>query len=272
MASDFLKSNYIQGKVFIVTGGAAGVGAGTVRALLAENARHVAFLDIAEREGSLLQLELINKFGALSARFIKCDVSDDEQLASAYSQVFDKYRRLDGVINNAAVLNVDETSYKRMIDVNFTATVSSTMKALDLMGHDKNGHGGVIVNISSLLALNLTSNLPVYAATKTAILQYSATMGGEKYYSKSQVRVLTVCLGPTDTAILERSNLENFNKDSSPLISRVPVRQRVESAVNGIIDVINRAESGTTWIIENDKPAYNFTRNIAEAYEILSTR
>ncbi|KAJ0180363.1 hypothetical protein K1T71_003767 [Dendrolimus kikuchii] len=272
MAGGFVKSTHIDGKVFIVTGGAAGVGAGTVRALLTGNARHVAFLDVAEREGSALELELINKFGALRAKFIKCDVSNDEQLTAAYEQVLDKYRRLDGVINNAAVLNSDEKSFQRMIEVNFTATVNSTMKALDIMATDKGGHGGVIVNISSLLALSLSSHLPVYAATKTAVLQYSTAMGGEEYYSKSQVRVLTVCLGPTDTAILHRSNLENFNKDSSQLTSRVPVRQRVESAVNGIIDVINRAESGATWIIENDKPAYNFTENIAEAFQILSKR
>lgn len=55
--------------------------------------------------------------------------------------------------------------------------MNSTLKALDIMGADKGGSGGVIVNISSLLALNLTSHLPVYAATKAAVLQFSIRMG-----------------------------------------------------------------------------------------------
>lgn len=49
------------------------------------------------------------------------------------------------------------------------------------MGTDKGGHGGVVVNISSLLALSLGSHLPVYAATKTAVLQYSTAMGVRAY-------------------------------------------------------------------------------------------
>ncbi|KAJ8725472.1 hypothetical protein PYW08_003655 [Mythimna loreyi] len=261
----------VEDKVFLVTGGAAGVGAGVVRALLRENARHVAFLDVADREGSALEAELLTMFGALRAKFIKCDVSDEAQLAAAYKQVVDKYRRLDGVINNAAVLSADERSVKKMVDINFTATVNSTMKALDIMGVNKGGGGGAIVNISSLLALNLGSHLPVYAATKTAVLQFSIAMGAEKTYSESKVRVITVCLGPTDTAILHRSNLENFNKDSAgPIESRVPVRQRVESAVSGILTVLDKGKSGSTWIVKNDQQAYDYTDKLNQAFKVLA--
>ncbi|KOB70885.1 putative alcohol dehydrogenase [Operophtera brumata] len=232
MATDFVKrSPNIEDKVCLVTGGAAGVGAGVVRALLSENARHVTFLDIAVREGASLELELTTKFGALRAKFIECDVSDDEQLSAAYNKVLEKYRRLDVVINNAAVLSVCGHGFKRMIDVNFTGTVYSTVKAMDAMGVDKGGVGGTVVNISSLLALNLGSHLP-----------------SEECYKRTQVRVLTVCLGPTDTAIL----------------------QRVASAVNGIIQAINQGASGSTWIVENDKPAYDFSEKIAGAFQILS--
>ncbi|KAJ8722878.1 hypothetical protein PYW07_004058 [Mythimna separata] len=261
----------VEDKVFLVTGGAAGVGAGIVRALLRENARHVAFLDVADREGSALETELLNMFGALRAKFIKCDISDEAQLAAAYKQVLDKYRRLDGVINNAAVLSADERTVKKMVDINFTATVTSTMKALDIMGVNKGGGGGTIVNISSLLALNLGTHLPVYAATKTAVLQFSIAMGAEKAYSESKVRVITVCLGPTDTAILHRNNLGNFDKDSAgPIESRVPVRQRVESAVSGILTVLDKGKSGSTWIVKNDQEAYDYTNKLNQAFEVLA--
>ncbi|XP_047021020.1 15-hydroxyprostaglandin dehydrogenase [NAD(+)]-like [Helicoverpa zea] len=261
----------VEDKVFLVTGGAAGVGAGIVRGLLNENARHVAFLDVADREGSALEAELITKFGALRAKFIKCDISDEAQLTAAYKQVLDKYRRLDAVINNAAVLSIDDRNVKRMVDINFTATVTSTMKALDIMGANKGGNGGTIINMSSLLALNLGSHLPVYAATKTAVLQFSIAMGAEKLYSESKVRVITVCLGPTDTAILHRSNLQNFDKDSAePIASRVSVRQRVGSAVSGILEVIDLGKSGSTWIVKDDQKAYEITDKLSQAFEVLS--
>ena len=87
----------------------------------------MAFLDVSDREGSALESELITMFGALKAKFIKCDISDDAQLAAAYKQVLDKYRRLDGVINNAAVLSADDRTVKKMVDINFVSIYSELM-------------------------------------------------------------------------------------------------------------------------------------------------
>ncbi|XP_026757938.1 15-hydroxyprostaglandin dehydrogenase [NAD(+)]-like [Galleria mellonella] len=263
-------SPYIENKVFLVTGGAAGVGAGIVRSLLLEFARCVVFLDVSEREGAALETELLNKFGALRAKFIKCDVADSQQLAAAYKQVLDKYRRLDGVINNAAVLGTDG-DFKRMIDINFTGTVDSTLRAMDIMGADKGGAGGVIINISSLSALKLNPLRPVYAATKNAVLQFSNAMAAELYYSKTQVRIITVCLGPTDTAILQRLGLESFTRDvPESLTTSGPERQKVESATSGILDVIKRGQNGSTWMIANDKPVTEITDTVKNGFQILS--
>lgn len=96
--------------------------------------QHVAFIDIAEKEGSALESELNNKFGALRAKFIKCDVANEDELSRALKQVLNKYMRLDIVINNAAILATDETAYKRMVEVNFVSTrikVSNLYKDLN---------------------------------------------------------------------------------------------------------------------------------------------
>ncbi|XP_050664538.1 15-hydroxyprostaglandin dehydrogenase [NAD(+)]-like [Leptidea sinapis] len=260
----------VEGKVVLVTGGANGVGAGLVRELLARNARHVAFLDVAEREGSTLESELNNKFGALRAKFIKCNIADETELNHAYQQIINKYRRLDVLVNNAAILSNDEDNYRAMIDVNLCGTIASTLKAVGVMRSDKGGNGGTVINVSSLLAFNPSTHLPVYGATKAAVLQFTNYLATENSYSTTNVRIVTVCLGPTDTALLHRKNSENFAKNSQRLTSRVPERQRVGSAVNGIIDVIQRAENGSTWIIANDKPATDVTKNIHESSRILS--
>lgn len=52
-----------------------------------------------------------------------------------------------------------------------------TMKAIDIMGADKGNSGGTIVNISSQHALSQSPHLPVYTATKTAVLQFSNCIG-----------------------------------------------------------------------------------------------
>ncbi|CAK1582155.1 unnamed protein product [Parnassius mnemosyne] len=257
-------------KVVIVTGGAAGIGSGLVRAILSQNARHVAYLDVAQREGEVLERELMNVFGTLKVMFIKCDVANETQLNFAFKKVLNKFHRLDVVINNAAILNNEETLYKRMVDVNFTAVISGTMLALASMGIDKGGSGGVIINVSSMLALQPYMHLPVYSATKAAVLQFTNNIATNDLYTRSQVRMMTVCLGPTDTALLYKQISEQFDNGSTQcIVSRDAERQRVESAVNGIIDVIKKAENGSTWVIASNEPPVDITVSVKEGLRIL---
>ncbi|KPJ07893.1 15-hydroxyprostaglandin dehydrogenase [NAD+] [Papilio machaon] len=264
-----MENNFtFEGKVILVTGGATGIGAGLVRSILSENARHVTFLDLAERESEILERELKNKFGTLRVMYIKCDVSDEKQMNEAYNKVVDKFHRLDIVINNAAILCAEENLYKRMVDINFTAVISSTLKALATMAVDRGGSGGVILNVSSRLALTPSDSLAVYSATKAAVLQFTNSIAINKSYSKSEVRVLSVCLGPTDTAILHKHNSELFDKGCTQCFtSQVPERQRVESAVKGIIDVIKKADNGSTWIIAGNKPPVDITVSVREGVQ-----
>ncbi|CAG5012034.1 unnamed protein product [Parnassius apollo] len=260
-------------KVVIVTGGAAGIGSGLVRDILSQDARHVAYLDVAQREGEVLERELINVFGTLKVMFIKCDVSNETQLNAAFKKVLNKFYKLDIVINNAAILTAEDTLYKRMVDVNFTAVICSTMMALAAMGNDKGGSGGVIVNVSSMLALKPNMHLPVYSATKAAVLQFTNNIATNDLYSKSQVRMMTVCLGPTDTALLSKQFSEHFDNGCTHCIaSRTAERQRVESAVKGIIDVIKKAENGSTWVIANNEPPVDITVSVKEGVRIVCNK
>ncbi|CAH2074425.1 unnamed protein product, partial [Iphiclides podalirius] len=260
-----------EDKVVIVTGGAAGIGAGLVRGILSQNARHVTFLDVAKREGEQLERELMNKFGNLKVMFIHCDVSNETDYRAAFKKVTDKFHRLDVVINNAAILSGEESLRKKVVDINFTAVVNITLTALDTMAVGKGGFGGVILNVSSLLALKPSKNLPVYSATKAAVIQFTNSIALNESYKESQVRVLTVCLGPTDTAILIKYTSDAFEQGcSQPLTSRVTERQRVESAVKGIIDVIKKADNASTWVIAANKPPVDITLPVRKGLRITS--
>lgn len=83
--------------------------------------QYVVFLDVLEREGEVLERELLNQYGGLKAKFIKCDITDEEQLLSAYNQVLEKYRRIDAVINNVMVANND--NLEKMIDASYVSRI-----------------------------------------------------------------------------------------------------------------------------------------------------
>jgi short-subunit dehydrogenase len=65
-----------------------------------------------------------------------------------------------------------------------TATINSTLKSFDMMGADKGGSGGTVVNVSSLLALKRTPHLPVFTSTKLAVLQFSNSIGVSITFSR----------------------------------------------------------------------------------------
>lgn len=58
-----------------------------------------------------------------------------------------------------------------------TALVTSSLKAFNLMRKDYGGRGGTILNISSVVALIPGIVLPIYSATKSAVLQFSTSLG-----------------------------------------------------------------------------------------------
>ncbi|GBP95241.1 15-hydroxyprostaglandin dehydrogenase [Eumeta japonica] len=86
----------VKDKVVLVTGGAAGVGALTVKKFLEEGAKYVAFVDVSKEAGVALEAELKKKFGADKVKFIECDVTDEEQLFNAYGTVVDDNGHVDG--------------------------------------------------------------------------------------------------------------------------------------------------------------------------------
>ncbi|GBP95240.1 15-hydroxyprostaglandin dehydrogenase [Eumeta japonica] len=131
-----------------------------------EHYGHVAILDVAKDAGVALEAELKDKYGDNKAKFIKCDVSNEEELLNAYNVVIESNGHVDVVINNAGILNDSKDIYKKALEVNVTALITSTLKALELMRKDKGGNGGAIINISSIAGLMQTSLLPIYSAAK----------------------------------------------------------------------------------------------------------
>lgn len=67
----------------------------------------------------------------------------------------------------------------------------------------KSGEEGIIINISSIAALDVQEYVPTYTATKFAILGLSLALGHESYYHRTGVKVICLCPGGTVTSISE---------------------------------------------------------------------
>jgi 3(or 17)beta-hydroxysteroid dehydrogenase len=163
----------VEGKVALVTGGASGLGAASVRMLVREGAR-VAITDITEETGQALAKEL-----GEAARFWRLDVTREEDWESVVDAVLATFGRLDVVVNNAGigiVKDVETMSLKewRLVNaVNLDGVFLGCKHGI--RGMRQCGAKGSIINMSSVAGLVGVAAFPAYSASK----------GGVRLLSKS---------------------------------------------------------------------------------------
>ncbi|XP_024936996.1 15-hydroxyprostaglandin dehydrogenase [NAD(+)] isoform X2 [Cephus cinctus] len=167
----------IKGKTAIVTGAASGIGLQYAHDLLKNDAKKVAILDLPTSNGQNSAAELEKEFGKGSAVFYICDVTNAQQLEDTFKEVINDFKQLDILVNNAGIMN--DIRYETMVNLNLLGLIRSTLLALDHMGKHKGGAGGTIVNISSVAGLVGFPEMPIYVATKHAVIGFSQAL---KYY------------------------------------------------------------------------------------------
>ncbi|RZT43012.1 3-hydroxyacyl-CoA dehydrogenase [Cupriavidus agavae] len=194
----------IQGNVFIVTGGASGLGAGTAR-MLAEAGGKVVIADLNEAAGTALAQEL-------GGQFVKCDVSAeaDGQAAVAAAQ---KLGRLAGLVNCAGIAVASKTvgkngphpldAFEKTIRVNLVGTFNMTRLAAAAMVQntpDAEGERGVIINTASVAAFDGQIGQAAYAASKGGVV--GMTLAIARDLARDGVRCMTIAPGLFETPML----------------------------------------------------------------------
>ncbi len=195
----------LKNKVIIVTGGASGIGLATAKAFLAEGSA-VALVDINENSLQAAAKKISTDDSKLMISV--CDVSDPKAVEQTVGQTMEKFKRLDGIVNNAGLM-----IFKKLID----HTQEDWMKilAVDLMGafyFTKEAFkymtsGGTIVNVSSVHAVETTPLVASYAAAKAALLSLTRSASIEGH--ELGIRVNAVLPGAIDTPMLwENPNIK----------------------------------------------------------------
>lgn len=179
----------MQNKVVIVTGGLQGIGKAIRDRLLQEGYKVVVF-DIQE---SAIR-------GKASFDYVRCDVSKETEVQIAIAEVWQRYRQIDGVINNAGIIadkviwKMSVEEFERVINVNLKGTWLMCREAVRIMKEQKRGK---IINISSRAWLGNPGQTN-YSASKAGIIGMSRALALEVGQYNISVNVIAPGLIETD--------------------------------------------------------------------------
>ncbi len=165
----------LHGKIVVITGTSAGLGAHFSQSLIEQGAR---VYGLARRKKKLDKLE---KNLGHSFVGIECDITLEKKVSAAFEHILEIEGRIDVLVNNAGIGKfgpADEVSvadWDLQMNVNLrgvflcTRAVLPTMKAQN----EKSGFGGHIINISSVAGLLGNPNISTYNVTKFGMKGYS---------------------------------------------------------------------------------------------------
>jgi NAD(P)-dependent dehydrogenase (short-subunit alcohol dehydrogenase family) len=181
----------LEGKVAAITGGASGIGAGTVRRFVEEGAR-VLIADLDQPKGDALAAEL----GA-SAAFLRTDVSKEDDIAAMLAETTDRFGRIDVLFNNAgfggALGPIESTSvadYDLTMDVLLKSVFLGMKHVAPLM---KAQGSGSIISTASVAGIRAGNAPHLYSVAKCAVIHLTKTVALE--LGEHGVRVNAICPG-----------------------------------------------------------------------------
>lgn len=190
----------LVGQVALVTGAAGGIGAAIARHL-AEAGATVAACDLGTDAAAQLAATLKGKGHGAYAM----DISDSDAVATAVKAIESDLGPIDILVNNAGIDKIEkfvdsaESTWRKIVDVNYLGTVIVTRAVLDGMLERRRGR---IINISSDAARVGSSGEVVYSGTKGAVISFGKALARE--VASKGVTVNAVCPGPTDTGLLDQ--------------------------------------------------------------------
>jgi NAD(P)-dependent dehydrogenase (short-subunit alcohol dehydrogenase family) len=204
----------LQGKVAVITGGANGIGRGTVEAFVEEGARVV----IADLDATAAE-EVVAKLGDAVA-FRQTDVSDADSVQATIDFAVEHFGGLHVMVNNAGIasafrrlLQDDFRDFNRVMSVDLFGVIIGTQRAARAMGE-----GGSIINTASIAGTTAGMGLMTYRAAKAGVIHFSKCAAIE--LAERNIRVNVVVPGNISTDI-------NAAFDNSAIMNKMQPLQRL---------------------------------------------
>ncbi|UTW13846.1 SDR family oxidoreductase [Marinobacterium rhizophilum] len=223
----------IDGKVFVITGGARGLGFGMAQHLASLGAQ-LALIDLNQDslDAAVQQLE---QAGARARGYV-CDISVEDQVESVFVAIRRDFGALHGLVNNAGLMRdglliklkdgklVGKMSFDQwsaVVNVNLSGTFLCGREAAAIMAEQ--GEGGVIVNISSVSRAGNMGQTN-YSATKAGVATMVTSWAGE--LARYNIRVGGIAPGVIATEMTAQMKPEAIER----MLQAVPLKRLGEVA------------------------------------------
>lgn len=224
------KKNGMTNKVIILTGSAGRLGKNFAHTL-SEAGANVVLIDIDDKKNNLLEKEITKKYQTNPTAY-NVNISKLSDVVHIQKEILKKYRKIDGLVNNAFFsprMNVEGFStrfenfpislWDKALSVNLTGAFICSQQFGKIMS--KQNTGGVIVNISSIYGINgadqriygnsKLNSSPSYAVTKGAIVNFTRYLAA--YWNRKNIRVNTMTLGGVlDKSYMNKQFVKNYSE------------------------------------------------------------
>lgn len=183
-----------DGRVALISGGARGMGADYVRALVAEGAR-VVFGDVLDDEGKALAAELGD-----AVRYVHLDVTEEGHWNEAVATAEEAFGPVGLLVNNAGVVvfgtvaDMAPAEFRRVVDINLTGVYLGMHAAIPSL---RRAGDGVIINISSTAGMMGYAGINAYVASKWGVR--GLTKAAAMELAPDGIRVVSIHPGPVRT-------------------------------------------------------------------------
>lgn len=187
----------LEGKVAVITGAASGIGRGTVDLFVAEGAKVIA-ADIQDDKGARIEEDHKGR-----ARYVRCDVTQESEIASAVAAATKHFGRLDCLFNNAGTGGardpadqVTAEGFDSVMHLHLRAALFGMKYAVPVM---RDQGGGSIVTTASVAGLQAGYGPLLYSIAKAGIVHMTRVAAAQ--LGAAKIRVNCICPGLIATNI-----------------------------------------------------------------------
>jgi len=241
-------------QVIIVTGAGGGMGKAIIQEQLAKG-NIVVGLD--------LSVASLNDLAQYALQCFEVNVLQEERVNEVFKQVFDKYGRIDGLVNALGIAQsatpleqVTMDEWDRLMNVNVKSLFITTKAVVPYM---KQQQKGSIVTIASISAVRPRPGLQAYIASKGAAESFTRALAIE--LAPFQIRVNTIHPGPADTQMLGQFTAQGADIEQtkqSVFVQSVPLGRLVNpsdiaGAVSYLLSDTAGMVTGTTLHVDGGR-------------------
>jgi len=233
--------------VCIVSGAGSGIGKACALQFAREGGK-VTVVDLNEQHGNQTVQEITSAKG--EAIFAKCNVGDSAEIQAAIKSTVDKWKKIDVVVNDAAMM-----TFKPVVDLpddDWDKVLNVNLRSIFLFCKYSAPHmppGGAFVNISSVHAHETTKNVVPYASSKGGMEAF--TRGFSEEIASKKIRINCVAPGAVDTPMLW--NNPNIKSGVEKVEGAIGKPEDIAAAVCFLASSEARFITGTTLVVDGGR-------------------